>query len=99
MIDAASRFPSCGICYSQEELRAELASCFIASELGLPCDIPAHASYVASWLRVLKDDKREIFRAAADAQRIADFLLAFHPMHAQRIAAEWVHDADGGGEE
>lgn len=94
--DLTGRFGSHA--YSQEELRAELASCFIAGELGLPCDVPNHASYVASWLRVLKDDKREIFRAAADAQRIADYLLAFHPEHAQRIAAERIEDAGGGGE-
>jgi antirestriction protein ArdC len=45
----------------------------------LPCDIPNHASYVASWLEALRRDKREIFRAAADAQKIADYLLQFHP--------------------
>lgn len=94
--DLTGRFGSHA--YSQEELRAELASCFIASELGLPCDIPNHASYVASWLRVLKDDKREIFRAAAAAQRIADFLLSFHPEHAKRLAEERDAVADGGGE-
>lgn len=94
--DLSGRFGSHA--YSQEELRAELASCFIAGELGLPCDIPNHASYLASWLRVLKDDKREIFRAAADAQRIADYLLAFHPEHAKRIADEKIEDSSGGGE-
>ena len=60
---------------------------FVGAELGLPCDIPNHASYVASWLRTLKQDKREIFRAAAEAQRMADYLLGFHPEHA-RVAAE-----------
>ena len=33
-----------------------------------------HASYIASWLKVLKDDKRAIFTAAAHAQRAADYL-------------------------
>jgi antirestriction protein ArdC len=33
----------------------------------------------------LKDDKREIFRAAADAQRIAQMLLGFHPEFAARV--------------
>ena len=56
---------------------------FIGGTLGLPCDIPNHASYVASWASKLKEDKREIFRAAADAQRIADYLLAFHPDYAE----------------
>ena len=67
--------------YSQEELRAELASVFIGSTLNLPCDIPNHAGYIHSWARRLREDKKEIFRAAADAQRIADYLLAFHPDH------------------
>jgi antirestriction protein ArdC len=54
----------------------------------LPCDIPNHASYVASWLHTLRQDKREIFRAAAEAQRMADYLLGFHPGHARRAAEE-----------
>ena len=33
-----------------------------------------HASYIAHWLTVLKNDKRVIFRTAAHAQRAADFL-------------------------
>ena len=65
-----------------EELRAELASAFVASELGVPTDIPQHASYIAHWIKPLKEDKREIFRAAADAQKIADMELGFHPDYA-----------------
>jgi antirestriction protein ArdC len=68
--------------YSREELRAELASFFVGATLGLPCDVPNHASYIASWVKVLKDDKREIFRAAADANRIAEWILSHHPAHA-----------------
>jgi antirestriction protein ArdC len=84
--DLTGRFGSAA--YAQEELRAELASVFIGAELGLPCDIPNHASYVASWAQKLKEDKREIFRAAADAQRIADYLLAFHPDYADAPGAD-----------
>ena len=72
----------------------------IGAELGLPCDLPNHASYVASWLDALRQDKREIFRAAADAQRIADYLLAFHPDHAARFSADTVAGAgEGDGQE
>ena len=53
--------------------------------LNLPCDIPHHADYIASWTAKLREDKREIFRAAADAQRIADYLLAFHPDYAASL--------------
>ncbi len=62
--------------YAKEELRAELASVFLAAERGIPHDPEQHAAYVSSWISVLKQDKNEIFRAAHDASRVADFLLA-----------------------
>jgi antirestriction protein ArdC len=84
--------------YAMEELRAELASAFIAAEIGIPADIPQHASYISTWLKPLKEDKREIFRAAADAQKIVDMVLAFHPdfaaspsMPEKHAAAQLVH--------
>lgn len=36
--------------------------------------MPDHAAYIASWLKVLKDDKRFIVSAASHAQRAADYL-------------------------
>jgi antirestriction protein ArdC len=74
--------------YAMEELRAELSSVFLAGELGIPANIPNHASYINGWLKPLKDDKREIFRAAADAQRIVDMLMGFHPEFAARYPAQ-----------
>ncbi len=74
--------------YAMEELRAEIASAFVANELGIPTDIPHHASYIANWIKPLKDDKREIFHAAADAQRIVDMDLGFHPDYATQVQAE-----------
>lgn len=79
--DLTGRFGSTA--YSREELRAELASLFVGEALGLPTDVPNHASYVKSWIDMLKNDKRELFRAAADAQRIADYILQFHPENQQ----------------
>ena len=64
------------ISYAKEELRAELASVFLAAERGIPHDPEQHAAYVGSWIKTLKEDKNEIFRAAHDASRAADFLLA-----------------------
>jgi len=64
------------ISYAKEELRAELASVFLAAERGIPHDPEQHAAYVSSWISVLKQDKNEIFRAAHDASRAADFLFA-----------------------
>lgn len=60
---------------------------------------------------MLKSEKKAIFRAAADAQRVADYLLAFHPDYAASVAAyayrddqdddalaEIDHEDDGGVE-
>jgi len=33
--------------YAMEELRAKLSSAFIAAEMGIPADIPQHASYIS----------------------------------------------------
>lgn len=64
--------------YSREELRVELAAAYLGQGLiGLPLGpsvLQSHASYIASWLEVLHNDKGEIFKAAADAQRICDYL-------------------------
>ncbi len=62
--------------------------------IGLPCDVPNHASYLQSWIEVLKQDRREIFHAAAEAQRIADYILAFHPDYAEKPADPTGDDDD-----
>jgi len=62
--------------YAKEELRAELASVFLAAERGIPHDPEQHAAYVGSWIKSLREDKNEIFRAAHDASAATDFLLS-----------------------
>jgi antirestriction protein ArdC len=63
--------------YACEELVAELGAAFLCADLGLELTPrPDHASYIASWLKVLQDDRRFIFTAAAHAQRACDFLHA-----------------------
>ncbi len=67
---------------AREELIAELGSCFLCADLGIAPELdprPDHASYLQSWLKVLADDKRAIFQAAAHAQRAAAFLHALQP--------------------
>ena len=46
------------------------------AERGIPHNPDSHAAYLGFWLQVLRDDKHEIFRAARDAHRAADLLLA-----------------------
>jgi len=73
--------------YAREEARVEIAQTMVCAELGIECDFTNTAAYLASWLEVLRSDRKETFRAAADAQRIADYLLAFHPDYARMAAS------------
>jgi antirestriction protein ArdC len=62
--------------YSVEELVAELTAAFTLAHLGLSSEPrPDHSQYIASWLRVLKADKRAIFTAASKAQQATDYLI------------------------
>ena len=73
--------------YAREELVAELGAAFLCADLGLKLEDRAdHASYIASWLKVLKDDKRAIFSAAAHAQRAADYLNDLREAQKQQAA-------------
>lgn len=67
---------------AREELIAELGGCFLCADLGIVPELeprPDHASYLQSWLKVLADDKRAIFQAAAHAQRATAFLHGLQP--------------------
>jgi len=73
--------------YALEELVAECGSAFLAADLGLEIGPREdHAAYVASWLKVLKGDKRAIFRAAAHAEKAVAFLHAQQPGAASKNA-------------
>ena len=74
--DLSGRFGS--EAYAIEELVAELGAAFIAGTLELPSEPRRdHAPYIASWLKVLKNDSRAIFTAASKAQAAADYLMSF----------------------
>ncbi|KTD38618.1 DNA primase TraC [Legionella nautarum] len=61
--------------YAREELRAEIASMILGEELRIGHDPGQHSAYIKSWIKVLEDDPLEIFRAAADAEKIQTFVL------------------------
>lgn len=62
--------------YAFEELVAELGAAFVAGSLGfVDMTIEQHASYLESWLRVLKNDKTAIFTAAKHAGLAYDFIM------------------------
>jgi antirestriction protein ArdC len=67
---------------AREELVAELGAVFLAADLGIVPEMEPradHASYIASWLEVLRNDKRYIFAAAAHAQRAVAYLHDLQP--------------------
>lgn len=71
--------------YAFEELVAEIAACFLCSDMQIAAKLrPESASYIASWLKALKQDKRMIFKAASKAQAAADYL---HNLQHNRVAA------------
>lgn len=75
--------------YAMEELCAELGAAFLCADLELRPQIREdHAPYIAGWLKVLKEDKRAIFTAAAHAQRAADFLHGLQPKDASEPKPE-----------
>ena len=69
--------------YAKEELRAEIASMILGDELGIGHDPDQHAAYVGSWIKALQDEPLEVFRAAADAEKIHDYILAFEQKQVQ----------------
>lgn len=62
--------------YAFEELVAELGACFLAARVGGVRPIDRSAAYIQSWLQALKNDRDYIFRAASEAQKAADFIIA-----------------------
>lgn len=73
--------------YAFEELIAEIGNCMICATLGLTPDFGQSAAYIESWLRALKDDKRLIFKAAAEAQKAADLLMQTKTAETEERAA------------
>jgi len=62
--------------YSQEELVAEMGSAFLCGHCGIAERIIDNsAAYIQGWLRRLRNDKRLVVFAAAQAQKAADFVL------------------------
>ena len=62
--------------YSQEELVAEIGSCYLKSYSGLSiADMSNNAAYIRNWLDVLKADNRMIIKAASKGQQAVEYIL------------------------
>ena len=70
--DLTGRFGSDA--YAFEELVAELGAAFLCATLGIGGRL-RHAEYLASWARVLENDKHALFTASRLAQQAMEHLL------------------------
>lgn len=61
--------------YAKEELRAEIASYMLTTELGLGHYPERHAAYVGSWMKAIKEDRNALFTAARDAENIRTWIM------------------------
>src|SRR5216683_2343752 len=62
--------------YSKEELCAEMGAAYLCAEAGISTAvIENQAAYVAGWLNKLRDDRKLLIHAAAQAQHAADYIL------------------------
>ena len=81
--------------YAKEELRAELASAVLCWEIGVPNqNLDNSAAYLQGWIKALKDDPKEILRAASAAEKIRAYVMDFVQEQKQEIAhSETIQDA------
>jgi antirestriction protein ArdC len=73
--------------YAFEELVAELGAAYLCADLRIGAEVREdHASYIKSWLKALRDDSRNIFRAASHAERACGHLHGLQASDAPEMA-------------
>jgi antirestriction protein ArdC len=72
--------------YAAEELVAELTSAFLCAEFNLDGEL-RHAAYIASWIKLLKDEPKAFMTAASKAQAAADYLRTLANAEPEALAA------------
>jgi antirestriction protein ArdC len=71
--------------YAFEELVAEMGAAFLCQDYRIAGEL-RHAGYIESWLKVLKEDSRAIFKAAALAQKAVDHINGLNAVNADNVA-------------
>ena len=72
--------------YAAEELVAELGAAFLCAEFGFDGDV-RNAGYIATWIELLKADKRAFFTACSKASKAVDYLRTLATAEPKVIAA------------
>jgi antirestriction protein ArdC len=70
--------------YAFEELVAEMGAAFLCQDYRIQGEL-RHAGYLQSWLKVLKEDSKAIFKAAALAQKAADYINALDASNTELV--------------
>jgi antirestriction protein ArdC len=70
--------------YAFEELVAEMGAAFLCQDYRIAGEL-RHAGYIGNWLKVLRDDSRAIFKAAALAQKSADYINGLNIENAELV--------------
>lgn len=78
--------------YAIEELRAEIGSYMLGTELGIGHDPGQHTAYIGSWIKKLQEDPNEIFRASRDAEKIVGFMKGLVQEQEQAQTVEQTHE-------
>lgn len=71
--------------YAFEELVAEMGAAFLCADHGIAGEL-RHAGYIGHWLKACRENDRAIFKAAALAQKAADYILGLKA-NEEKIAA------------
>ena len=61
--------------YAFEELVADMCAAFVCGTLGIRSDLENHASYLAYWMDIIRNDNKAFFKAFTLAKAAADLLL------------------------
>ena len=72
--------------YAAEELIAELGAAFLCAEFGFDGDV-RNAGYIATWIELLKADKRAFFTACNRASKAAEYLRGLALTEPVEVAA------------
>ena len=73
--------------YGFEELVAEMTSAFLCAHLELKGELQ-HENYIASWLKILKEDYRALVKAASQAQKAFEFIMALAAPKPEGVTTE-----------
>jgi len=72
--------------YSYEELVAEIGAAFLMAETGLRINYKNTSAYVKGWSEFLKENKKAIFQASAEARKAVQYVLEKAEQSSSKVA-------------